>query len=1485
MYKKIASLLAAFFVIAGVLCFFFWNTLTKVAVEHYLHVASKQQFNATLTYKNLVYVDGYWLIEELNLSRGNQLWVTSPTVRLHYQIELLKRNLNIELTLVHPTISIGPTTIESLSNPSLPSTTSEFLPKLGVFSVTAKAVVDEGTLKFYNSPQDAFNFQLKGDWSSSPNFYLRTWKKNGYTLTNQASIIFTANPEQQTIEAEVKAFDCAVASRILETLWPSLHNWQATEGVISGRIVDTWRANYERIVNGDIKLQQMHWENPTLDLQGIVPFAQLILHDNGGELKFPKPLSFSIANASDEGIIATLSGGVLLNPRQPLVFSLEGECFFKGRLFPLNVQGKLNNSSEFIAENIAQLKLETQYQDLPVTLSLSASGIPSGIHFDGAITSFSDLLSFAGDFELTSDARVVKGEWVPWILGTREISLIKGSFKGSNLPIAHYGELLHSFPYQMTGFIDIAGDFDLNSLVAYYNVHDFSLNHSLFSITFPTLQSELHSPLPAVHYFDFLSGSHGGVLPLQQLSFVDKKNDMLISDVAGQVYLNKNGFALHNGAAYCEGLYLGGDMSLHWPLQDAYELNLHLHTLSGKLSQLNNFISKLNDKDQPLLHLPLEGEIELQQEGATLQIIASASPETEPLINAHLQGALIEGRVESHYPYLSLQQLNCNFEYDYREHCLAITDLQGALLVGSPRHAEEYLFTGDYVRFDDLHRNAAEFDLWIGDKNRDIVRLAGKMEPILESDSLCECSLDHTLSHFGDMHPTQFQLVLRDWFYVAEAEVKFQFQLNSLLRDLQSFSKTGLLGLSRHFLNELQSLQTASGLFDVSMSYSDLNALFSYQIIGKEISVKDMQFTEFHFNGSKKDNAWIIDQLQLDDITIAAELAHQNTHWNINFLGLQVGDALLLGLKGEYIPSSQTLQAEINLLETRLEKLGAFSLLEPFCKLCVPKGILKAQGNATIVRSEDNTRWIADLNLQTTWLDWELRGMPLQDMSDVNFHLISNKGITIEGLKSGLRARNQELLATFELKHFEHDFQRHQTVISGLSFHIPQQNTKQIGELLKDKIPQTSLTTIITLSSYLGNSLQGTLDLTATSHHHIINLELDPGMYSIAGNDYRISKFRLELDPLEMRLSTSCHYQDQPWSVEIRKAFSELEPGSLVCHTTATTPLEIYWHRNVNQEIVIQKIEGRCPGIEAHLLGTNVQELVGTIAVALPNAASVLPTLFTTFVQKWNIGGQYELSGKWTYKNPFMENVSFVGTLESQDAKVNGYQISNLNTQLKISPEEISLIDLELHDNAGSLAAKQADIKLGKEGEWVLSIPEISGSQLRPSLLRMTNGTLEPPESTFVVRKLEIKDLTGNLLNPKSFTGHGVAYCANPSKRDLPNQVWKLTPEMIENSGLNPSLVCPVSGIVYGHIQDGKIFLEKFKEMYSAGKLSKFYLPKNPKNPIYIDFMGNLHLEVRMKQYNLFMKFAESFVISIDGTTQKPIYQLKKNSDKDEDDT
>ena len=115
----------------------------------------------------------------------------------------------------------------------------------------------------------------------------------------------------------------------------------------------------------------------------------------------------------------------------------------------------------------------------------------------------------------------------------------------------------------------------------------------------------------------------------------------------------------------------------------------------------------------------------------------------------------------------------------------------------------------------------------------------------------------------------------------------------------------------------------------------------------------------------------------------------------------------------------------------------------------------------------------------------------------------------------------------------------------------------------------------------------------------------------------------------------------------------------------------------------------------------------------------------------------------------------------------------------------------------------------------------------------------------------------------------------NRSKKLLQNTIFQIPSDILSRIGLDLAVLTPVTGTVQYDIHDGMIYLTKFKDIYSDGKLSKFYLPSSS-TPSVVDFNGNLNVQVKMKQYNLLFKLAELVTVNIQGNLVKPAYSLQK---------
>ncbi|MCC6128266.1 MAG: hypothetical protein IT584_03595, partial [Chlamydiae bacterium] len=145
--------------------------------------------------------------------------------------------------------------------------------------------------------------------------------------------------------------------------------------------------------------------------------------------------------------------------------------------------------------------------------------------------------------------------------------------------------------------------------------------------------------------------------------------------------------------------------------------------------------------------------------------------------------------------------------------------------------------------------------------------------------------------------------------------------------------------------------------------------------------------------------------------------------------------------------------------------------------------------------------------------------------------------------------------------------------------------------------------------------------------------------------------------------------------------------------------------------------------------------------------------------------------------------------------------------------------------------------------------------------------------SPLVIRKMHFRNIQGVLEDKSTYTAEGELYFINSYKRqhtlfDVPSDV------LGRIIGLDMELLIPVRGALRYDLKEGLFEISSLEEAYSEGDRSQFFLASS-NAPATLDLDGNLHIQVKMKQYVLF-KLTEAFTIFIHGKLKNPQYHLQK---------
>ena len=132
------------------------------------------------------------------------------------------------------------------------------------------------------------------------------------------------------------------------------------------------------------------------------------------------------------------------------------------------------------------------------------------------------------------------------------------------------------------------------------------------------------------------------------------------------------------------------------------------------------------------------------------------------------------------------------------------------------------------------------------------------------------------------------------------------------------------------------------------------------------------------------------------------------------------------------------------------------------------------------------------------------------------------------------------------------------------------------------------------------------------------------------------------------------------------------------------------------------------------------------------------------------------------------------------------------------------------------------------------------------------------------------QDIVGDLNDITTLTGKGHLQFVNTFKQG--HNLLDIPIEIISRLGLDIVLLVPIQGEMDYVIRGGKVVFTKLKNSFSENKRSYFYLWN--KTESYVDFEGNMHIDIRMKQYVLF-KITELFVLSVRGELESPKFSLR----------
>lgn len=1063
------------------------------------------------------------------------------------------------------------------------------------------------------------------------------------------------------------------------------------------------------------------------------------------------------------------------------------------------------------------------------------------------------------------------------------LKIKNGWFKAKKLDLHKFADpfLFPDRELELSGVVDVVGSFDGAGVTIRYGGEGLQLKNDKLTLDIPLIADKT-----AYHTLDFLSAHHYGYLPIVNGTYFDKSTGLLFSDIRSQAVFEGRKIHFDDLETFSNNLYFLGYADIDYSSDEkgAYLVNLHADTVEGSFAAAKAFFDHF-DKPFFFTKVPLDGVVGAGPQGVDL---AFDIKEDDFAFVSKIEGIFSEGKMLCPNADLSLHELSWNFSYDQLANRLEFTDIQGMLLLGNPENIDEYSIHAENILFTDFDQSKGSFDLWIKDAVHDFIRIKGKTGPkSFDDPSAVVFDFDLKNTHFGSFVPEKLELTLRDWNRIDHMLMTSKVDANQLIHDLDRFGSSEIFWISKKNLTELKKID-AKGEFQVNLGFDGTRSIFEFNVQGRGIDFLTYKFEEINFNGYNRDDRWIVEQLQMDQLSVSAELTKHEENLKVDFLGIRLGDAVLIGLDGAYRLGDPALLAKVNLFEVNLGKLKEWTKVAELFEDLVPTGKIKASGDVRLAGLNQGK-----LSIETS-LDASLNGVKIlntavTDVSNFKIHFQSDESFSLKDFAGKLTVDGKEGSFGFDLKELKYELSDQDLKIAGLGFQIDAPLLPWTGNLLNIVLPKVIdkklAAQIGELKKNGTGKLNGRLNLHSSLLERTFNLKFNKDNFFLFGENRELENFTFDSQQDELKISALYTMNQHPLWISAKFNPRSLNNGAILLADAESEEMDrpalvVDWRTDPEAGIVVQKASGYLGGLNFNLNESKVHatdpfafRLAGEIEV---NGHAVRPLLIPSLreaAEALNLGKGYKVQGEFELGKGSDPDIRFFGMLTGKNVELKGFKFDQLSSQVILEPTSCQLLNCTLSDLAGTL--HMANLRMDKlpDSSWKMQVPLLSVHELRPSVLQTANEP-RPLRKPLVVRQIYLRNIEGILGNSESFKADGELNFINPQKKHTQNVLFAIPAQILTQIGLNLSALTPISGTIHFDLNKGQFVLKKFKDVYSEGKLSKFYLPTTG-IPSTIDLDGNVNVQARFKT-TLLLKLFEMFTITVKGNITDPKYSLQR---------
>lgn len=1139
---------------------------------------------------------------------------------------------------------------------------------------------------------------------------------------------------------------------------------------------------------------------------------------------------------------------------------IDGVFAFEGLYSHLNINVDILLHPQMLAELLHLPKPKRMASSVALDLDMKLKTVDGKVGVEGTLAFLraaekEDTIEFGWNWNLD---RFAKGEFLS--------SLDLGWFRGEeisaqtlNLPL-----MIWERDFRGRGTLGIEGTF--NARAVEFTIDPTHLRYESKAIDIIPYPSDGEKAPNCTFFFDFNQGVWRGKIPLKNAVLEEHSFGLRFDSFTSEVDLEGTEFLFQNVDAIADGVQFQAEIAVNFAMQDRNELRINTYAIDGDVKDVLSFLSHFEMFQGA--QLPLSGKM---KSGPGDMHLHAYVGDVEELLEWRIALHLRDGE----YPFsetFGFEKLSGDLYYSAEDACFKIQEVSGDLTLTAGNTPKAYALNVPVLELD-AKEGILIYDCRLEAPTYEICRIAGRGAQEGEEFAF---HLDTGKTRlFGarlDVEALTFQEGA-----LSRAQIVTKLSAIDLVHHLDFLNSAGLLPIRDETFDEMRG-PCVEGEMELSFLFDRKKNALAFDANSSQLKMGGIDLDHLIVHGEKRGDRFSLERFEAGSLKIQGDMVQIEGGWYIPDLNVLWKKSSLKSGLISYSEQDRLLRVPLEGLRISLEEM-ALLLPQVDVDWEYLQGVLSAKGELLFDFTKGWKEWAFDSKLYCIGEEFGKGRLKVESPELLQITYGPGEGFSLKGADFNfLHPRSNQLWAKC---HFDHlNYFDGKLKGEGAKVIVPPEMVHFLGQTRSLPYLGYEEERMILFNYPIAweNQIEASFDFEF-GEESTANGFLKEGYYWIGDKAWYLSScsFTYAKDALQVKLNTL--YDEMPFDLSAHLSFQPHFTSTFVMQETCNEhrgeePLVIQTDWNANEGFFVQSIDGGVCGLDfsfhhnprASFLDR--MALSGQLKVNVPKLAQLMPKEMQELVSEFEIGKGYELSGELIVSKVDWKESRFSGYLKGKNFQLMGSLMGTLMSEIDIRPDHIELDRFTISDVSGMFAIES--IRLAKrEEDWELNIPEVVITDFRPSLLKKI-GKYPTRIKPLTVRELRAHNIRGILGDVSTFVGKGELNFINTFKREY--HILDIPFEILGRLGLDMGLLVPVRGELEYVIVDGRVYFTELRNSYSEGKRSQFYL--SPIEHSYVDFDGNINVNIKMKQYVL-LKVTEPFTLSIGGTFENPKYGLR----------